>query len=92
MIKEVNTEQAKKLDSILGFVEQTVSSSEVVRGMLEDFGKIEKVGLYNPSTDEPLRVVSHHKPLNPNKKSLHLCKPFTFLVAGIGFEPMTFGL
>jgi len=59
LIKEVNTEQAKKLDSILGFVEQTGSSSEVVREMLEDFGKIEKVGLYNPSTDEALRVVSH---------------------------------
>ena len=55
----MNTEQAKKLDAILGFVEQTGSSSEVVREMLEEFGKIEKVGLYNPSTDEDLRVVSH---------------------------------
>ena len=59
LIKEVNTEQAKKLDAILGFVEQTGSTSEVVRRMLEEFGKIEKVGLYNPSTDEALRVVSH---------------------------------
>ena len=27
-----------------------------------------------------------------NEKGLHLCKPSNFLVAGIGFEPMTFGL
>jgi hypothetical protein len=40
-------------------VEQTVSSSDSVRRLLEDFGKIEKVGLYNSSTDEALRVVSH---------------------------------
>jgi integrase len=36
LLKEVNTEQAKKLDTILGFVEQPGSSSDSVRTLLED--------------------------------------------------------
>jgi integrase len=36
LLKEVNTEQAKKLDTILGFVEQSVNSSASVRRLLED--------------------------------------------------------
>jgi hypothetical protein len=36
LLNEVNTEQAKKLDTILGFVEQSGNSSVSVRRLLED--------------------------------------------------------
>lgn len=36
LLKEVNTEQAKKLDTILGFVEHSGNSSASVRRLLED--------------------------------------------------------
>jgi len=61
LIKEVNAEQAKKLDSILGF------------NTVESFGrKMVEMG---------------------NKKGLEESpKPLISLVAGRGFEPLTFGL
>jgi hypothetical protein len=36
LLKKVNTEQAKKLDIILGFVEHSGNSSASVRRLLED--------------------------------------------------------
>jgi hypothetical protein len=33
-----------------------------------------------------------HNGLPSIKKGLHSCKPLIFLVAGRGFEPLTFGL
>jgi len=33
-----------------------------------------------------------YKRLKINKKGLHFCKPLISLVAGRGFEPLTFGL
>jgi hypothetical protein len=59
LIKEVNTEQAKKLDNILGFVENTDSFSDSenksVRRMLEDLGKSESVGSIIPLPNKPLQ-------------------------------------
>jgi len=49
LIKDVNTEQAKKLDHILGFVEHSGSSSDSVRRMLENKGYDKEKGL----SDEP---------------------------------------
>jgi hypothetical protein len=61
LIKEVNTEQAKKLDNILGFVENTDSFSDSenksVRRMLEDLGKSESVGSIIPLPVKPLHGV-----------------------------------
>jgi integrase len=65
LIKEVNTEQAKKLDSILGFVECS--------GNLSGFGR---------------RMVE----MDNNKGLEESPKPLSVLVAGRGFEPLTFGL
>ena len=39
LIKEINSEQAKKLDNILGFVEHSGNSSDSVRRLLEDCNK-----------------------------------------------------
>jgi integrase len=65
LIKDVNTEQAKKLDSILGFVECSGNMSGFGRKMVE----------------------------MDNKKGLEESpKPLISLVAGRGFEPLTFGL
>ncbi len=53
LLKEVNTEQAKKLDKILGFGEHLGNSSESVRRLLED--SIKK-GL--EETSKPFKVVA----------------------------------
>ncbi len=45
LINDVNSEQAKKLDTILGFVEHSGSSSDSVRRMLEKKGYDTKKGL-----------------------------------------------
>jgi hypothetical protein len=45
LIIDANAEQAKKLDSILGFVEYTGSSSDSVRRMLEKMGYNKEKGL-----------------------------------------------
>ena len=39
LLKEVNTEQAKKLDDILGFVGHSGSFSDSVRSLLEEGNK-----------------------------------------------------
>ncbi len=39
LLKEVNSEQAKKLDNILGFVEHSGNSSDPVRRLLEDYNE-----------------------------------------------------
>lgn len=62
LIKEVNTEQAKKLDNILGFVEQygRISDSEKsVRRLLEDQAKNELEGLVISLPNKPLQEVAH---------------------------------
>jgi integrase len=62
LIKEVNSEQAKKLDNILGFVEQCGNFSDSVRSvrrLLEDEAKTEKEGLSNSLPVKPLQVVAN---------------------------------
>ncbi len=59
LIKDVNTEQAKKLDNILGFVEYSGSSLESVRRLLEDNQKNETIGKLIP-----LPVISIREAIN----------------------------
>jgi hypothetical protein len=39
-----------------------------------------------------LLAITCRMALNQRKNGLHLCKPLMLLVAGRGFEPLTFGL
>ncbi|MEW6686314.1 MAG: site-specific integrase [Candidatus Edwardsbacteria bacterium] len=59
LIKEVNTEQAKKLDNILGFVEHSGSSSDSVRRLLEDKAKNESEGVVIPLSVKPLYGIAN---------------------------------
>ena len=62
LIKDVNTEQAKKLDNILGFVEHCGNFSESgksVRRLLEDSEKTETEGLSKSLPNKPLQVVAN---------------------------------
>ena len=65
LLRELNTEQAKKLDSILGFEGYSGSSSDFGRKLVE----------------KEIKKGSEKTP-----------KPLNCLVAGLGFEPRTFGL
>lgn len=56
LIKDVNTEQAKKLDNILGFVESPGKIPNVVRRLLEDDIKNETQGFIIPLPGKPLEV------------------------------------
>jgi len=57
LINDVNTEQAKKLDSILGFVEYSDSSSVSVRRLLEDSEKTESYEVVKSFPVKPLQEV-----------------------------------
>ena len=52
----MNAEQAKKLDSILGFVERSDSFSGSGRRMLEDSGKSESDGVVKSFPVKPLQA------------------------------------
>jgi site-specific recombinase XerD len=61
LIREVNIEQVRRLENVLGYVENSDSSSDTqeksVRKMLEGSGKIESVGFINPLPVVPLQAV-----------------------------------
>jgi integrase len=61
MIREVNTEQIRRLENVLGFVEKSDSFSdtknESVRRLLEDFGKNKSEGILNPLPHKDLEAV-----------------------------------
>lgn len=63
LIKEVNTEQAKKLDNILGFVEHSGSFSDLknesVRRLLEDLDKNENVSNIKSLSIKHLQAVAN---------------------------------
>jgi hypothetical protein len=62
LIKEVNTEQAMKLDTILGFAEQCGNFSDSVRSvrrLLEDKAKTETEGLSESLPINHLQVVAN---------------------------------
>lgn len=61
LIRDVNTEQVRRLAHVLGYVENSDSFSDTknksVRRMLEDFGKNESEGLVNPLPHKVLEAV-----------------------------------
>jgi len=62
LLKDVNREQAKKLDDILGFVEQSDSfsvSGRSVRRLLEDEAKMESEGLVISMPIKPLQGIAN---------------------------------
>lgn len=63
LIREVNTEQIRRLENVLGFVEKSDSFSdtknESVRRLLEDFGKNESEGIINPLPHNALEAAAH---------------------------------
>jgi hypothetical protein len=63
LIREVNTEQVRRLENMLGCVENPDSFSESknksVRRMLEDFGKNDSEGFLQPLPHKALEAVVH---------------------------------
>jgi hypothetical protein len=61
LVREVNTEQVRRLENVLGYVENSDSSSDTenksVRRMLEDFGKKESEGFVNPLPHKALEAI-----------------------------------
>ncbi|MCJ7482090.1 MAG: hypothetical protein MUO31_03900, partial [Thermodesulfovibrionales bacterium] len=63
LIREVNTEQVRRLENMLGCVENfdsfSDSKNKSVRRMLEDFGKNESEGFVQPLPHKDLEAVVH---------------------------------
>ena len=63
LIREVNTEQVRRLENVLGYVEKSDSFSDsennLVRRLLEDSGKNDTEGLCTNPPVEPLQVTPH---------------------------------
>ena len=63
IIREVNTEQVRRFENVLGHVENSDSFSdsknESVRRMLEDSEKNESVGFVNPLPHKALEAVGN---------------------------------
>jgi len=63
LIREVNTEQVRRLENMLGCVENPDSFSDTeeksVRRMLEDFGKNDSEGFVQPLPHKDLEAVVH---------------------------------
>jgi len=63
LIREVNTEQVRRLENMLGYVENPDSFSDSknksVRSLLEDFGKNDSEGFVQPLPHKALQVVAN---------------------------------
>ena len=63
LIREVNTEQVRRLENTLGCVEKHDSFSDLenksVRRLVEDFGKNEPEGLLQPLPKKALEAIAH---------------------------------
>ena len=63
LIREVNTEQVRRLENMLGYVENPDSFSDSknksVRSLLEDFGKNDSEGFVQPLPHKAFQVVAN---------------------------------